>query len=661
MTASDLIQYSTWAVYVLIFVSTAVKAVRRPLRANIDIALFFLIIALIILQTVLQGLGIEPRIPIITAFNTSLIPLMGYMLLRLVDDFSNVPGWFMRVAEAALALLVIGIFVFPTPLPTWFSLVFLAYMIGLILYSSVAFVRQARMTRGVTSRRMSAAAAGCIFFCAVFAIATVGIAFPQWRSGMQVFTSVAALASGICYFLGFAPPAVLRSAWQEPELRAFLGRAASLPRLSTTEAIVAQLERGAASSIGTPRARIGLWDESEQALRFDSDEEGETSLIPANDDSITGRTFLNQEPTFTDNLLRDSPRAARQGGTNRTRTLLAAPITTEGRRLGVLVAYADHVPIFADEDMRLIKLLADQAAVILESRALIDEATRVRGREEATRLKEDFLSAAAHDLKTPLTTLVAQAQLLERRAERKPDMPVDREAIRTIAREATRLKNLVLELLDAARAEEGKLLGEMEEFDLVAVAQEVCARHNSERHACSVRATGPVEGTYDLNRIRQLLENLVENAVKYSPEGGEVLVKLWAEGTRAFISVRDQGIGIPQADLPHVFERFHRGANVDDRRFAGMGLGLYICREIVEQHGGKMKVASRRSEGTTFTVELPLRREEAPQEAAQADARIGVTPGPGQTDQVEAAGEASLPNLLAGQMPFGMPEKGQST
>ncbi len=235
---------------------------RRPLRANIDIALFFLIITLVILQAVLQGLGIEPRNPIITAFNTSLFPLMGYMLLRLVDDFSNVPGWFMRAAEAALALLIVGIFVYPTPWPIWFTLVFLAYMVGLILYSSVAFVRQARRTRGVTSRRMSAAAAGCIFFCTVFAIATLRIPFPQWSDGISVLTLVAALASGICYFLGFAPPAVLRSAWQEPELRAFLGRAASLPRLSTTGAIVAELERGAASSIGTPRARIGLWDES---------------------------------------------------------------------------------------------------------------------------------------------------------------------------------------------------------------------------------------------------------------------------------------------------------------------------------------------------------------------------------------------------------------
>src|SRR5207248_3527151 len=103
--------------------------------------------------------------------------------------------------------------------------------------------------------------------------------------------------------------------------------------------------------------------------------------------------------------------------------------------LGVLTVYAARAPIFADEDLELVQLLADQAAVILESRALIDQAARVRAREEVARMKEDFLSAAAHDLKTPLTTLVAQAQMLERRAQRNPNAPADVVGIQKVVRE----------------------------------------------------------------------------------------------------------------------------------------------------------------------------------------------------------------------------------
>jgi signal transduction histidine kinase len=260
-----------------------------------------------------------------------------------------------------------------------------------------------------------------------------------------------------------------------------------------------------------------------------------------------------------------------------------------------------------------VQLLADQAAVILESRALIDEATRVQAREQVARLKEDFLSAAAHDLKTPLTTLVMQVELLERRALRDPGAPTDIAGVRKVKQEAHRLKSLVLELLDAARAEQGRLIGDREQMDLVAAAQAVCARHSSPAHPCTVHASGPVIGTYDPNRILQLLENLVENAVKYSPDGGPVNIRIGCvpSGSRPIanqaslasipnlesfdwnhIAVTDSGIGIPRDDLPHVFERFHRGSNVNDRQFVGMGLGLYICRGIVEQLGGHIWVES---------------------------------------------------------------------
>lgn len=654
MTANELIQYISWAVYVLIFLSTTVKAVRRPLRANIDIALFFLVPALIILQTVLLELGIESTAPQFVALTVTLFPVLVYMLLRLVDDFSSVSPWIMRASEAALVVQVVATFIVAPDLPAWLQLFLIGYFVILLVYAIVAFTREALNTRGVTSRRMSAAAAGTIFLCLDILVPQIGRAIPDLQGTVTIIGSLLGLASSVAYFIGFAPPSVLRSAWQEPELRAFLSRATSLPRLATNEALIAEFERGTASAVGTPEASIGIWDEGEQALRFNIN--GVISFVPASDESLTGKSYLYQKPFFTENLKRDSPLVARQGSPNVT--LIAAPISTQANKIGVLVAYATHTPIFAEEDMRLVTLLADQAAVILESRSLIDESLRVRTREEITRLKEDFLSAAAHDLKTPLTALVGQAQLMERRAERKPDAPADIESIRTIAKEAMRLKDLVLELLDSARVDGGKLLGELQEFDIVKVAEEVCARHTTDRHPCSVEADAPIIGEFDLTRIRQLLENLFENAVKYSPDGGLVQVKFWTKAENVLFSIRDHGIGIPNSDFSSIFERFHRGTNIDDRRFAGMGLGLYICREIVKQHNGKISVRSHRGEGTTFTVELPLHSTESQAQNLLADTSSASQPVNLPKPVLQPEADSTPPNLSVGQMPLMGPEKG---
>jgi len=271
----------------------------------------------------------------------------------------------------------------------------------------------------------------------------------------------------------------------------------------------------------------------------------------------------------------------------------------------VLEAFASNQPVFSSDDLALAQLLADQAAVVLESRALIDEAARVQAKEAAAKLKEDFVSAAAHDLKTPLTTLLGQAQILELRFARDPSLAPHQPAIGRIAREARRLSALVEDLLDASRIEEGKLDVRREPVDVAAVVRQVAEQARPEKERIVVDARERLPGSFDRRRIEQLVENLVENGLKYSGEDSPVEVRAWHDAVAIRISVRDHGIGIPAVDLPHVFDRFHRAANVDARRYAGIGLGLYICRGIAQEHGGRIWVESTMGEGSTFHVALP--------------------------------------------------------
>jgi signal transduction histidine kinase len=535
---------------------------------------------------------------------------MPYVLLRLVDDFTHVGTPIKRTAELGLAAGIVATYAtvaMPSTtaatLPTAVILYIVGYFFLVSLYCAIAFIKAARRSKGVTRRRMEAISLGSILLGTDLLITGLTPLTPlDDRAFFQALAQLLGLGSAVAYYLGFAPPAILRRAWQEPELRSFLAGAASLPRLPTTLDIVRELERGAANSTGTT-ARIGLWQDVTSKLRFWEDDGTTVDLEPGA--HFAGRAFELQRAIFSTNPIRDNPDGAATYRTRQVGAVLAAPITAGERRLGVLTFSAPRPPIFAASDIELAGLLADQAAVVLESRALIDHATRVRAREEATRLKEDFLSAAAHDLKTPLTTVVAQAEFLERRATREPNAPADLAGIRRVVRESKRLAGLVGDLLDATRLEQGRLVGEREPVDLATLAQEICARDAGD-DMCEVVASAPVVGVYDRRRVEQLFQNLIENAKKYSPDRTPVQVTVWQEDGEANIAVADSGIGIPAADLPRIFERFSRASNVDDRRFHGMGLGLYICRGIVEEHGGRIWVESEVGKGSTFHVALPI-------------------------------------------------------
>ncbi len=618
MSAAELLQGLSWLLYLLIFLVVLVRAVRLPTPAHADMALFFGDTAAIVLLG-----AAAPSVPLlqtiwISDLSGALLMALPYLLLRLVQDFSRVPAWIMYASAIGLGLSIAAIVGLPTPMPTLPALILVSYFLALTVYDAVAFSRQATRSVGVTRRRMHAIAGGTVCLAGVLFLAGATVVNPERGDLWQPLSQVVGLVSGVAYFIGFAPPTWLRRAWQEPDVGTFLARAASIAELPDTPSAVRSLEAAAAQVLGAPAATIGLWHPEIGRLRFgyggprgpDEQPHVDTGTFilasdgweaDPNQQPVSGRTFLDQRARLIADVRREDPATAALYTAYNARAALTAPITAGETRLGVLVVYAPNAPVFAHSDLELVELIAMQAAVVLQNRALVEEAARVRARGESMRLKEDFLSSAAHDLKTPLTGILTQAQLLDARADCNPLAPADRAGIQRVVREARRLRTVVAELLDAAEMEPSGEEPQRVQLDLVDIARELCGS----RPRCEMDGDESVVGAFDPVRMRQLLGHLLDNALTYDPTNAPVHVRLWSEGGDARISVVDTGIGIAPEDLPHVFDRFHRGRNVDDRRFAGLGLGLYLCRRIAESHGGRISVESELGRGTRFDVWLP--------------------------------------------------------
>ena len=292
--------------------------------------------------------------------------------------------------------------------------------------------------------------------------------------------------------------------------------------------------------------------------------------------------------------------------------VLGLSIAREGELLGALHIYSrDPDRDFDETDRELAHILAAQTAVAIMNARLV---TQLR---ELDVEREQFLSIVSHELRTPLTPLkaLAQLQLARLRRSRTSGSPMDLEALErnleSIERQVDRMNGLVNDLLSVSRAGKGTLEMDRAPFDLAGEVRDVVGRYvaatrEEGRHTFAIDAPGTLTYDGDQTRIDQLLMNLVGNAVKYSPRGGQVAVKLDRQNGAAEISITDEGIGIPSDDLTRLGGAFTRGAG-KAATFAGMGIGLHVAKLVAEAHGGSVQLESPgEDKGTTVRVRLPL-------------------------------------------------------
>lgn len=275
-----------------------------------------------------------------------------------------------------------------------------------------------------------------------------------------------------------------------------------------------------------------------------------------------------------------------------TRSILAVPLVAKGKIIGAVEVLNKLDGEFTDDDVETLSTLADHAAVAIENARLFHQS--------------DFISEVVHELRTPLSSIVGYAKMLtmDMCDEMKPQFAT------TIYREGTRLGQLVNDFLDWSRLESGREWLTRQPVDLKQVIDETVRilepQANERGISVAVHCPGDVpEIVGDLTRLKQVVINLVGNAVKYNRDGGKVRIDAHVRGGCLCVSVSDTGDGIAEQNLPRIFERFYRVAD-SEKRVKGTGLGLCIAKQIVELHGGEMTVESELGVGSTFAFTLPL-------------------------------------------------------
>jgi signal transduction histidine kinase len=389
---------------------------------------------------------------------------------------------------------------------------------------------------------------------------------------------------------------------------------------SVSEAVPAVLD-AVATTLNWSHAELWLVDAVTSLLRpaatWTAPGLDPTGFVPAElhcGQGLAGTACKRGEPVAITDLAAEhdffAPETASRYG---LRAALAVPVRSTGHGLGVLTFFGDTPEVPDESLVSLLSVVAAHIGQFLERRRAEELALQL------ARTKDEFAALVGHEMRTPLASIGAYTELLID----DPDTPAEQRAqmLAIIHRNFSTLRGIIEDLLDLAGLESGHIAIRPVATDLARLTRDVVgavgASAAGKDISLIVDITGAVHATADPARMRQVLDNLLTNAVKYTPAGGRVTVTLAAEGDAVALTVADTGIGIPPGEVRRLFQRFFRGSIARSEGIPGTGLGLTITRTIVEQHHGTITVADN-SPGTMFTVRLPAAR---PVDGTGPDAR----------------------------------------
>lgn len=435
---------------------------------------------------------------------------------------------------------------------------------------------------------------------------TPGLGDREWAlaMGMRGFAGYPLLARdrliGVVAFFSYTPLDKELIATLEPLAhqvalaleRAQLSLAQVAARDEAQQLAVVATSRAAQLSATLGALADGVWT---------CDQRGRLLTVNAAALEMFGFDPAQTQPTTLDDLV-----SLFEPETPQREVMLGLPAALEGRALRHELLLRPAVPESVPMSVLVTATpMRDQSGAVIGAVAVVHNMTQQRAME---RLKDDFLSVAAHELKTPVTAIKGYAQLALMRLKTGGHGESLQRALHTIEEQSQRIAHLVDELVDVSRIQGGQLELRFQQIDLVGLAKRTLeqAQQHAPQHRLVLEAPPSLPLVVDAPRIEQVLQNLLENAIKYSPDGSTIRLSIQTHGELAHIAVVDPGVGIPPDKQEHVFEAWFQahGDTVGD--FGGMGLGLSICKEIVERHGGRIWVDANQAQGSRFCFTLPL-------------------------------------------------------
>jgi signal transduction histidine kinase len=515
----------------------------------------------------------------------------GYALLLFRGTFhplSPLVNWLaigLSVFVGGLAILV-GLPTSPGQHPTSLqSLVTLALILvwsGMVAEPMVRLWWASRGLPAVQRNRQRALAYGYATFIVILVFAGVASSLAS-RPVVQLLLGLLSLAAMPVLYASFAPPGWLRRLWREREESAYHAGLQDLLLFSPDRKTLAY--RGV-----------------DWALRLVG---GDAGFIAESGGSLLALRGLSEAEAEELGHMVISPEPAR--GTvmplpgNRSAIVIPLPLDTGTGWL--VVVSGPFTPVFASDEVFRLSQYAIGITIALDRARVTERMTALE------RTKSEFLNLASHELRSPLAVIRGYVDLLDQGALGELS-PAGKRVIPVLAAKAREMNMMVEQMLEAARLEEGRLDLKPEPVDLTELANEAVELMkpltDPRQHPLVVDAESrQVRIVADRNRVATILNNLLDNAVKYSPNGGEVRLKVEQQNGVARVSVSDRGIGIPEEQMNRLFTRFGRIVSKESARISGTGLGLYLSREIARKHGGDISVQSAPGAGTTFTLTLP--------------------------------------------------------
>ncbi len=603
MTAIQLLQFLTYAAFLVVFLVVMIRAVQRPSRGSIDVALFFGAPAIAITQSwVAQTLGI--RDPTVSLISAALILAMPLLTIRAIRGFIDLPRPVVPAATVGWALASL-VLILPSPIPQQLIALILVYFIAFEGYAGFAVLAATRRAHGVTRRRLQLIGTGMLLLALAIVVAGLGVLLP----GASSLALPLVLAAGIAYLLGFAPPGSLRRAWQAPEVFAFIRRTSRLVGEAGAELVHATLVRELATALGEPEVGLGIWQPENEVLRYWRN--GRPPLDRRIDESLAARAFVEQRALVTSDRAEGKRLPTEYQGLGRQH-VLAAPVAVGTRRIGVVGVLVAKQTTFFEDDLALLQLLADQAGVVLEHRRLFEEVhglnrTLAHNVSELRALNGElaaFAYSVSHDLRAPLRAIDGFSQILLE--DKAPQLGEDgRQHLERVRAAATRMGTLIDDLLLLSKITRDDM--SLENVDLTAVARAVVdeLRARDPRRAVEFETNGALPAKGDERLLRVALTNLLANSWKFTRDRQPAHISFGGE-TRdgeAVFFVRDDGVGFDMRYAQKLFGAFQRLHSAAE--FEGTGIGLATVQRIVHRHGGRVWAESEVDKGTTFYFTLP--------------------------------------------------------